>query len=301
MSLYHSVVTFLTQTQLSPLKPRISLGHHMIAKMQDDRLVFGSQVHSPYHTNGYDFHLSVHRDDLPRAFDIVTDIMEKHKGGCFKVVTPFQATVIGVPEPLRNSDDEDGLSAQRGEVFTLPHTLFNDGTAVAPRKDMIEILREIEEAFEKENIRPGPQVLKDTPLRGKGYTSFRWVGKVPQPPANGQPITIEHEPKEHPYKGVTLSFPDIAFLRSFESQEKNGQVVFRLRRSLNDEEATRYGAALRSFGIELRVDGNGYAIASYGDSTDRFAQLLTLAGKSHADAVTNRRAADGGYGIPTGR
>ena len=104
--------------------------------------------------NGWKFHLSVHPDDVPRAWDLMHEDVIKHELTA-KVTSPDASRKFG-----------DDTYPQKGKMITM----YDDTSR--PR-DWQTVLQNIEHKFQESGIRPGPQVNIDRPVRGSSYASYR--------------------------------------------------------------------------------------------------------------------------------
>jgi hypothetical protein len=104
--------------------------------------------------DGWKFHLSIHPDDLPKAWDIVSDILMRNNVGAAKVATPENAVKFHDP---------------RSHLAGKQITIYGPGNL-----SWADQMREIEIALRQNNIRPSVQsVVGDRMIPGSRYAGYR--------------------------------------------------------------------------------------------------------------------------------
>jgi hypothetical protein len=104
--------------------------------------------------DGWKFHLTIHPDDLPRAWDIVSGIVMRNNVGAAKVATPENAVKFHDPRCL-----------EAGKQITI----FGPGNL-----SWADLMREIEIALRQNNIRPSVQSIEgDRTIPGSRYAGYR--------------------------------------------------------------------------------------------------------------------------------
>lgn len=104
--------------------------------------------------NGWKFHLSIHPDDVSRAWDLIEERLVDEQLAA-KVTNPAYSRAFANPD-----------ERQRGKMITL----YDDTSR--PR-DWGQLLKHIDDTFEKNGVRPGPQVNIDRPVQGSRFASYR--------------------------------------------------------------------------------------------------------------------------------
>ena len=127
--------------------------------------------------SGWKFHLSVVKEDVPRATEIVAGIFKKHGARVFKVTDPEKTDKF--TDPARSKQ-------QQGKTFTL----YDTGES-----KWHDILLEIESAFIKDKIIHGLPVSGERNIPGSRYIYYRNDGNF----AGG---------KYNPAKDILLLSPD---------------------------------------------------------------------------------------------
>jgi hypothetical protein len=140
--------------------------------------------------NGWKFHLSIHPDDVSRAWDLIQERLVEEKLAA-KVTNPAYSRAFANPNEL-----------QRGKMVTI----YDDTSR--PR-DWGQLLKHIEDTFDKNNVRPGPQVNIDRPVEGSRFASYRNDRDL-----NGQYIdscrTTSYNQANHPDPYDTLDLRRVA-------------------------------------------------------------------------------------------
>lgn len=117
----------------------------------------GSAVDLEKGPAAWKFHMSVHGDDVVKAWNIAAPIiMQDGPDHVAKVVTPKAAKDFANPE-----------NPQAGKMITL--YTFDQRTP----EEYMALLQKIEKAFRDEGIRPGADVHGDRKVQNSGYAFYR--------------------------------------------------------------------------------------------------------------------------------
>lgn len=120
-------------------------------------------------SGGWKFHLSIHPDDIPLAWDSIVPLIEKEGIGGVKFATPGTAAEHSIA-----IDEESGLpNPQLGKMIVLYTNKEIDGKPAHTPKDWQRILQSIEQQLAEAGVRPGPEVATDRPVPGSQYTYYR--------------------------------------------------------------------------------------------------------------------------------
>ena len=112
----------------------------------------------PYHDSGWKFRLSVHPDDVEKAWNITVDtlVMDKKVMHCAKVAQPKIIKAFTNP-----------AHTQAGKMITI---YTKEGASAL---HYMRVMRTLEEKLRAARIRKGPQVMGDRKVPGAKFLSYR--------------------------------------------------------------------------------------------------------------------------------
>lgn len=134
---------------------------------------------------GWKFHLSVHPEDVGRAWDLIVDRLQKEKLHA-KFVRPDVANRLGQSSHIQ------------GKTITLYDNAL-------PR-DWEGLLHDVETTFRENDIRPGQSIEKDRAVTNSAYAYYRCdVGPDGRFVTPSDVHTYNDSGKPDPFEGIALS------------------------------------------------------------------------------------------------
>lgn len=114
------------------------------------------------------FHISVHPDDLPRAWDAIVPYLQEQNIALAKVAIPEMAKQHGV---ITGKSGERNMQA--GKMITLYVEKSLGKEPIHTNQQWGEIINGIETRLAHAGVRPGPKVASDRAIPGAQYTHYR--------------------------------------------------------------------------------------------------------------------------------
>jgi hypothetical protein len=119
--------------------------------------------------SGWKFHISVHPDDVPLAWNSIVDYLQQEGVASAKVASAITAR----EHHLLTDPDSGKKNPQAGKMIVLYAAETIAGQDAHSAGDWQRIINGVEERLAKVGVRPGHEVITDKPVKGSMYSYYR--------------------------------------------------------------------------------------------------------------------------------
>ncbi|NBO17984.1 MAG: hypothetical protein EBV03_01935 [Proteobacteria bacterium] len=149
----------------SPTPKEEQTGFYGLVRREDKNKGLSGEIKS----SGWKFHISVHPEDVPLAWNSIAPYIQQENIGMAKVATAKTAA-----EHASATDVDTGLrNPQQGKMLVLYAAKTIDGKPGQTPQDWQRIINGVEKRLAEAGVRPGPEVLTDRAVPGSQYSYYR--------------------------------------------------------------------------------------------------------------------------------